>query len=185
MGIVEILLLAVALAMDAFAVSLGIGATGRAATPRARFRLSFHFGFFQFLMPVIGWLGGTGLARFIGGIDHWVAFGLLSFVGGRMVRGAFADDGEAKPDDPSRGRMLLMLAVATSIDALAIGLSLAMLRVQALQPALVIGVVTGGLSLLALMLGERLGVSLGKKAEVVGGLVLIGIGLRVLLTHLV
>ena len=185
MGVVEILLLAVGLAMDAFAVSLGIGASGRACSPRARFRLAFHFGLFQFMMPIIGWLGGSAVARFIGGIDHWVAFGLLAFVGGRMVRSAFvAADEELNPCDPSRGRTLVMLAVATSIDALAVGLSLAMLQVSALQPSVVIGVITAGLSLLALLVGQRLGLALGKKAEAVGGLVLIGIGLRVLITHL-
>ncbi len=184
MGIVEILLLAVGLAMDAFAVSLGIGASGRACTPRACFRLCFHFGLFQFMMPILGWLGGTGLARFIGGVDHWVAFGLLAFVGGRMVWGAFVDEEEIKPDDPSRGRTLVMLAVATSIDALAVGLSLAMLGVHVLRPSIVIGVVAAGLSLLGLVLGRRLGLALGKKAELVGGLVLVGIGLRVLFTHL-
>ncbi|MGQ9686710.1 MAG: manganese efflux pump MntP [Thiobacillaceae bacterium] len=177
-------MLAVGLAMDAFAVSLGIGTTGRACTPRARFRLAFHFGLFQFLMPVLGWLGGTAVARWIGAFDHWVAFALLAFVGVRMIRSALAPDQECKPDDPSRGRTLVMLAVATSIDALAVGLSLAMLRVTVFQPAVVIGLVTGCLTLAALFLGEKLGLALGRWAEALGGLVLIGIGLRVLATHL-
>jgi manganese efflux pump family protein len=184
LGIVEVLVLAVGLAMDAFAVSLGIGATGQACTPRARFRLSFHFGFFQFMMPIAGWLGGTAVARLVGGIDHWVAFGLLAFVGGRMIHSAFDGAEGPKACDPSRGRTLVILAVATSIDALAIGLSMAMLHVNAVQPSVVIGVVTASLSLAGLMLGQKLGVALGKRAEVVGGLVLIGIGLRVLFSHL-
>ena len=178
------LLLAVGLAMDAFAVSLGIGTTGRACTPRARFRLAFHFGLFQFLMPVLGWLGGTAVARWIGAFDHWVAFALLAFVGVRMIRSALAGTEECKPEDPSRGRTLIMLAVATSMDALAVGLSLAMLGVAVLAPALVIGLVTGGLALAALLAGEKLGMAIGRWAEVLGGLVLLGIGMRVLVTHL-
>jgi manganese efflux pump family protein len=185
MSLIEILLMAVGLAMDAFAVSLGIGTTGRADSLRARFRLAFHFGLFQFLMPVLGWLGGTQVERWINTFDHWVAFGLLLFVGGRMIRSGLGASEEIEPSDPSRGRELLILSIATSIDALAIGLSLAMLRVNVLQPSVIIGVVTGGLSMGGLLLGGRLGTTFGKRTEVVGGLILIGIGLRVLITHLV
>ena len=184
MPFVEMVLVAVGLAMDAFAVSLGIGTTRRASTPRSIFRLSFHFGLFQFLMPVIGWYAGSRVAYLISGVDHWVALALLAFVGGRMVRSGFDSDATSVASDPSRGRSLVMLSVATSIDALAIGLSLAMLQVNIWQPSIVIGVITGSMSLGALLVGHRLGQAFGKRAEIIGGLILIGIGLRILVTHL-
>jgi putative Mn2+ efflux pump MntP len=182
-GLVEILLLAVGLAMDCFAVSLGIGTTRQACSPRPVFRLSFHFGLFQGLMPLLGWFGGSRVAHLIGGVDHWVAFGLLSWVGGRMILSGFDEDGESYSCDPSRGRTLVVLSIATSLDALAVGLSLAMLRVDILSPVLIIGVVTALISVAGLMLGSRLGKAFGKRTEIVGGLVLIGIGLRVLIGH--
>jgi putative Mn2+ efflux pump MntP len=184
MSLIETLLMAVGLAIDAFAVSLGISAAGQANSLRARFRLAFHFGLFQFLMPIIGWLGGTQVARLISRFDHWVAFGLLLFVGGRMVRSGLGADEEPEQSDPSRGHTLVMLSIATSIDALAIGLSLATLRINVLQPSAIIGAITASLSVAGLLLGHRLGASFGKRAQVLGGLVLNGIGLRVLITHL-
>jgi putative Mn2+ efflux pump MntP len=185
MGFVEIFLIAVGLAMDAFAVSLGAGTTRYLQGPRPVFRLSFHFGLFQALMPTLGWLAGSNIARFIASFDHWVALGLLTFVGARMIRSGLDPDGEVLAGDPSRGATLVMLAIATSIDAFAVGLSLAMLAVPILYPVVVIGVVTGCLSLLALLAGHRLGKVFGKRMEVVGGLILIGIGVRVVVSHLV
>jgi manganese efflux pump family protein len=184
MNLIEILLIAVGLAMDAFAVSLGAGTTGFIKGPRPVFRLSFHFGLFQALMPLLGWLAGSRVAGFISAFDHWIALALLSFVGIRMIRSGLGAEGEVARTDPSRGGTLVMLSVATSIDAFAVGLSLAMLRVHILYPSLVIGVVTGGLCVLALLLGKRLGDTVGKRMEVVGGLILNGIGLRILLVHL-
>ncbi len=184
MSIVEIMLIAVGLAMDAFAVALGIGTTQAATGRRAVFRLSFHFGLFQFLMPILGWLAGSSIAQFISAFDHWVALVLLAFVGGRMVQSGLDPNGESYRTDPSRGRTLLMLAVATSIDAFAIGLGLAMLNINIIYPSTIIGVVAAGFTLLGLALGSRLGAWFGKRMEVVGGLVLIGIGLRVVITHL-
>lgn len=185
MDFISILLIAVGMAMDAFAVSLGIGTTRRATLPRPIFRLSFHFGLFQFLMPILGWSAGSTIASLISRFDHWVAMGLLAFVGGRMIRSGLDPGGEAYPSDPSRGGTLVMLSVATSIDAFAIGLSLAMLRVNILYPSVVIGVVTASLSLLGLLIGHRLGTTFGKRMEVLGGVILNGIGLRVLITHLI
>lgn len=185
MQIVEILLIAVGLAMDAFAVAIGIGSTRRANGGRAAFRLSFHFGLFQFLMPVMGWLVGNSVERFISTIDHWIAFALLAFVGGRMVQSGFdASNEESQLGDPSRGRMLLTLAIATSIDALAIGLSLAMLSVDIIFPSIVIGVVASVFTLTGLGIGYRLGELFGKRMEIIGGLILIGIGVRVVISHL-
>jgi putative Mn2+ efflux pump MntP len=184
MGPLEIGLLAVALAMDACAVSLGVGAAGRAAGMRPVFRLSFHFGLFQFLMPVLGWLAGSTLASLIAAADHWVAFALLSFVGGRMILAASSDEPRRVAPDPSRGLTLVLLALATSIDAFAVGLSLALVGVSIWLPSAVIGLVTAALSLVALKAGARLGRVFGRRMEVLGGLVLIGIGVRILVQHL-
>jgi putative Mn2+ efflux pump MntP len=183
MGFVEVLIIAVGLAMDAFAVSLGAGTSGRATGGRAAFRLSFHFGLFQFMMPVIGWFLGTKIAPLISSVDHWIAFGLLVVVGLRMIRSGLNQDGEIYTTDPSRGLTLVVLAIATSIDALAIGLGLAMMRVKIWYPSVIIGVVTGGLSLLGIQMGTRLGARFGKRMEVAGGILLNLIGLRILASH--
>ena len=183
MGLADVLLIAVGMAMDAFAVSLGIGTTRMACAPRSVFRLAFHFGLFQFLMPVLGWLAGSRFSGYISAFDHWVALALLAFVGGRMIRSGLDAHAQAFPCDPSRGRMLVTLSIATSIDAFAIGLSLAMLHMDILYPSVVIGVVTGTLSLIGLLIGHRLGEVVGKRMEIVGGLILVGIGLRIVVSH--
>ncbi len=183
MSLLEILLIAAGLAMDASAVSLVAGACGAAKGRRAAFRLAFHFGLFQFMMPVIGWFIGSRVAGLISRFDHWIAFALLAFVGARMIRSGF-DHLAVCPPDPSRGMTLITLSLATSIDALAIGLSLAMLRVGIWQPSVIIGLVTATLSLIAIQLGKRLGTAIGKRMEIAGGALLILIGLRILLSHL-
>ncbi len=178
-------LIAIGLAMDCFAVSLGVGTAGTAVGLRPTFRLFFHFGIFQAGMTLLGWLAGKTIVGYIASIDHWVAFGLLLFVGGRMIRSGLRKEGEAPAiPDPSRGLTLVMLSVATSIDALAVGLSLALLAVNVFWAALVIGLVSALLSLLGLLLGNQLGMRFGKSMEIVGGIILIGIGVRVLITHL-
>jgi putative Mn2+ efflux pump MntP len=183
MPLLAVVLIAVGLAMDAFAVSLGIGTTQYASKPRPVFRLAFHFGLFQALMPLLGWLAGLTVARFISSVDHWVALGLLGLVGVRMIRSGLDRDAQSHESDPSRGGTLIMLSVATSIDAFAVGLSLAMLRVQIVYPTVVIGVVTAGLSLIGLLAGNRLGKVFGKRMEIVGGIILIAIGIRVVISH--
>jgi putative Mn2+ efflux pump MntP len=183
-GFVEILLIAVGLALDAFAVSLGVGTSGLAASPRPMFRLSFHFGLFQFFMPVVGWYAGSHFARWIARWDHWVALALLSLVGFRMIRSGLSRESASYPVDPSRGWTLVVLSVATSIDALAVGLGLAMLRVAIWYPSIVIGVVTATLSVIGLFVGHRLGERFGKRMEILGGVILIGIGVRILISHL-
>lgn len=178
------LFIAVGLAMDAFAVSLGIGTTGRAKSPRPVFRLSFHMGLFQGVMTFLGWLAGSRIATLISSVDHWIALALLSFVGMRMIRSGFSKGDEIHPADPSRGRTLLILCIATSIDAMAVGLSMAMLGEKILIPCLIIGLVTLNLSLFGLLAGGFLGERFGKRMEIIGGLILIGIGLRILLEHI-
>jgi putative Mn2+ efflux pump MntP len=180
MGTFDIIVIAVGLAMDAAAVSLAAAASGFAKDGRAIFRLAFHFGLFQFIMPVFGWFLGIGFVSYLKAFDHWIAFGLLLFVGGRMVLSGAGGLEPAHKKDPSRGMTMVMLSIATSIDALAIGLSLAMMGVNIWYPAVIIGIVTGCLSLLAISIGKRLGVMFGKPMEIVGGLILIFIGSRIL-----
>ena len=184
MSLGEILVIAVGLSMDAVAVSLAASASNRAQGTRAMFRLSFHFGLFQFLMPIVGWFLGVSVARYIGAVDHWVAFALLALVGSRMIWAAVSGAEEELARDPSRGTTLIVLSLATSIDALAIGLTLAMLGARIWYASLVIGVVTGCLSLLAILLGKRVGRAIGTRMEAVGGVALIAIGVRILVEHL-
>ena len=183
--LITILGIALGLAMDAFAVSLGASAVLRNVTPRHYFRFAFHFGLFQFLMPVLGWLGGSTVARLTASFDHWVAFGLLAFVGAKMIREALADGAEERlRGDPTRGWSLLGLSVATSIDALAVGFSFALLDVSVWYPSVIIGVIAAGMTLLGMRLGGRLGHRFGRIMDVAGGLVLLAIGARILWQHL-
>ena len=183
MSFISILLIAISMAMDAFAVSLGSGVRIEPG-PRPIFRMAFHFGLFQGIMPIIGWLFGYSIEPFVKDFDHWVAFGLLAFVGFRMIRSGVSKNQDESRRDPSRGWTMVLLSVAVSIDALAIGLSLAFLNITIWTPALVIGLVTSGLSVIGLRVGNDFGKKYGKPVEVFGGLILIGIGIRIVVSHL-
>jgi putative Mn2+ efflux pump MntP len=184
MSLTDIFLIALSMAMDAFAVSLCSG--GKIGPgPRPVFRIAFHFGLFQALLPILGWLFGNTIEPLVKGFDHWVAFGLLTFVGVRMIRSGLSKNEEEIVKDPSRGWTMVMLSIAVSIDALAVGLSLGVIGVTIWTPALVIGLVTGALSLIGLRMGNGVGKRFGKPVEVLGGLVLIGIGVRVVMSHLI
>lgn len=177
--------LAVGLAMDAFAVSIAAGLIIPLLTYRHVFRLAFHFGLFQFLMPVVGWLAGRTIATYIGAYDHWIAFAVLIFIGGKMLwEAAYGDDKERARQDPTRGLLLVTLSIATSLDALAVGLSMAFLNVSVWMPSIVIGLVAGILTMLGLKFGSRIGGKFGTVAETIGGVVLVAIGLRILVSHL-
>ena len=181
----ETLGLAVGLAMDALAVSIAVGLRLGTLTGRHVFRLAFHFGLFQFLMPVIGWLAGRTVESHIRGVDHWLAFILLAFVGGKMLWEARPGAREgAAPGDPTRGWMLVLLSIATSIDALAVGLTLGLLQVSIWAPSVVIGLVACAFTAAGILSGSRIGTRLGRWPQVVGGLVLIGIGVKILIEHL-
>ena len=185
MTTVEILLLAVALAMDAVAVSLARGMALRRPTWGQTFLLAGAFGLFQALMPVLGWLLSSVFADALRSLAPWIAFGLLAVIGGKMIWESFHDDDE--DDDGAVGVPLLQvltLAVATSIDAFAVGVTFAVLDVDVAPAVAVIGVVTLALSLVAVRVGARVGERLGSRAELVGGIVLVLIGLRILLDHL-
>lgn len=170
--------------MDCFAVSLGIGTTGR-LSPRSVFRLSFHFGLFQMGMTLAGWLVGSTVERFIAPFDHWIAFGLLFWVGVRMIRAGLNPKEEPEVvADPSRGGTLVLLSVATSLDALAVGLSLAVMEADIFLSSAVVGITSLVLSLVGLAAGNGLGRKFGKRMEIFGGALLILIGLRIVITHL-
>lgn len=174
--------IAVALAMDAFAVALATGLTLPELTGRHLFRFGFHFGLFQALMPICGWLAGISLRAQIEAVDHWVAFTLLVSVGGKMLWDAcHNDDDNPRSGDPTRGISLVMLSIATSIDALAIGLSLAVLGIRIWTPALVIGLTAGALTVVGMLLGRRLGSIWGFRVEIAGGALLILIGCKILI----
>lgn len=173
-----------ALAMDAFAVAAAVSAGLPQMTLRHTFRLAWHFGLFQAAMPIIGWLGGIAVSSALAAVDHWIAFGLLGFLGLRMIQESFRKGGRRGDYDPTRGWSLVALSVATSIDALAVGVSLGLIQVSIWVPAVVIGLVALGLTALATRLGRKVGPRLGRWAERVGGLVLIGIGTRILIQHL-
>lgn len=180
----EIILLALALSIDAFAVSLAAAATGRITDQRSVFRLAFHFGLFQFLLPVMGWAAGAFVEQYLASIDHWVAFALLSFVGIRMLRVGRNPGETVIADDPSRGIALMMLSTAVSIDALAVGLILGMLHTDILLTSLLIGLITGTVSLAGIALGRTLQARVGSVAERIGGLILLAIAIRVLVAHI-
>ena len=184
MLLIDVLLIAVGLAMDACVVSAGAGASGRSSGRRAGFRLGFHFGLFQFLMPILGWFAGLTIAGAIASVDHWIAFLLLGIVGGRMIRSGLKAEEETDAGDPSKGWSLLMLSIATSIDALAVGFSLAMIGVDIWFPAVVIGLVTAAMSVAGLRLGASLGSRFGHRMEVAGGVILIFVGARIVFEHL-
>jgi putative Mn2+ efflux pump MntP len=184
MGWISLLATSVALAMDAFAVAIVTGLTLMPMTRRHIFRLAFHFGLFQAIMPTLGWAAGTAVYRYIASYDHWIAFSLLAFVGGRMMWNSMGAAKEARATtDPTSGWDLVLLSVATSIDALAVGISLAVIRSGIVIPALTIGVVAGGLTVVGMVLGRRIGTVWGRRVELLGGLVLIIIGLKILMEH--
>jgi putative Mn2+ efflux pump MntP len=186
MGWIAILGIAIALAMDAFAVAIAVSVTLGRPTGRQLFRLSFHFGWFQFMMPVIGWFAGRSVLGWIEAWDHWVAFGLLAFIGGKMIYEGFTVVGGRKDRkaDPTRGLSLVALSTATSVDALAAGFTFALVGVDVWYPAVLIGGVAGLLTLLGMKIGGRLGARFGKRMEIAGGLVLISIGIKILADHL-
>lgn len=187
MNLLNVLGIALGLAMDAFAVSIAAGMTIRHLTGRHVFRLAWHFGLFQALMPILGWLAGRTVAEAIAAYDHWVAFGVLVLIGGKMLRDAARSDettGLDETTDPTRGAMLVLLSIATSIDALAVGLGMALLGVSVWMPAVAIGLVAALATAIGIRFGNRLGARFRRLAAAFGGFVLAAIGVRILLSHL-
>lgn len=182
MNFLSILLIAAGLAMDAFAVSITSGITVRHLRIKHALKIALFFGFFQAIMPIIGWLSGMSLRNIISGFDHWIAFGLLSIIGCKMIYESFKLKKEKI--NPQNIYILFILSIATSIDALAVGLSLSFLKVAIILPAIIIGVVTFLLSFFGVYVGNKVGHFFERKIEMIGGLVLIGIGLKILIEHL-
>jgi putative Mn2+ efflux pump MntP len=179
-----ILPLAISLGIDAFSVAMSAGVFPTDDERRRAFRLVFHFGLFQGGMTLLGWLGGRTMASLIADFDHWIALALLSYVGGHMMLSAWRGDQEGCRQDPSRGVMLVLMSVGTSIDALAVGLSLALAGSPVLWPSLVIGLVAAVMTYAGLNLGHKLGLMFGRPVEFMGGVVLIAIGVQVVVSHL-
>ena len=188
MGIVELLLTAIALSMDAFAVSVCKGLGMRRMRYDQALVISLSFGVFQALMPLIGWLLGTSFSRYIQAFDHWIAFVLLAFLGGKMLWDVFHEKEDGEQESAERRldhRELFMLAIATSIDALAVGIAFACLDVNIWSSISIIGVTTLVISFAGVWIGNRFGNRFQKKAEIAGGLVLILIGVKILAEHLI
>ena len=182
MDIFTIILIAVGLAMDAFAVSIAKGIVIERERRKSALTLAAFFGGFQMLMPAIGYFAGLSFRDVIMGIDHWIAFGLLMIIGSKMIYDSTKK--EEKEDDSLKLHSLLILAIATSIDALMVGLSFAFLQTSILEPILAIGIVTFSLSFVGFYFGCGLGRVFGNRIKIVGGIILIAIGLRILLQHL-
>ena len=184
MDLLTVFFIAWGLSMDAMAVALASGCAAREIPWRPALRMAFFFGFFQMLMPVAGWLAGLGFKNVIARVDHWLAFLLLLFIGVKMIREARRPRDCRPRDNPQSLPVLLGLAVATSIDALAVGLSFSLLAVEIITPVLIIGLVTFLLSFLGVLAGHKFGTLIARKVEIIGGMVLIAIGLKILLEHL-
>lgn len=186
----ETWLLAVGLAMDCFAVSIASGILLKHARLRPMLVMAISFGFFQGLMPLLGWIGASFFSHLIESIDHWIAFSILLFLGGRMALESFKDEDCKQEFDPTKLKVVLALAVATSIDALAVGVSFAFLGIKdcaaILPPIGIIGFVSFVLSMIGLMFGIRFGCGIARKlrAELWGGIILIIIGTKILIEHL-
>ena len=188
MGLLELILIAIGLAMDAFAVSICKGLNMRKMNYRQAGIIALFFGGFQAIMPLIGWFLGKQFENYITSIDHWIAFLLLAFIGVNMIREALGDDEEDDETDGDKDRLdireLFMLAVATSIDALAVGITFAFLKVNILPAVSIIGIITFVISFAGVSIGHQFGRKYEKKAELAGGIILICIGLKILLEHL-
>lgn len=182
MSFIELFLIAVGLSMDAFAVSVCKGLSVKRLSPKHALIVGIYFGGFQFLMPVIGYLLGFRFEHIITNIDHWIAFVLLAFIGGNMIKESFGKSEEL--NDDFSFKTMLMMAVATSIDALAVGITFAFLSVRILPAAGLIGITTFIISGAGIYIGNVFGAKYKSKAELAGGVILILIGVKILLEHL-
>jgi putative Mn2+ efflux pump MntP len=183
--LLSILLIAVGLSADCFAVALGSSISKKVYSRMQIFRVALSFGLSQAIMPTLGWLAGKTIIDLIAGFDHWIAFALLAFVGGKMIFESIRSrHGEEKETDITKGLMLLTLSIATSIDALAVGLSFAFLKVNIALASPIIGIVAMVVTVVGFILGRKASKLIGKRAELIGGLILLAIAIRILLSHL-
>ena len=184
MGILEIILIGLGVAMDAFAVSVCKGLSMKTLSWKKAIIIALYFGIFQMLMPVIGYFLGTAFEGFVTSVDHWIAFILLALIGGNMIKESFSKESSEKCNDCVDFKTMVILAIATSIDALAVGITFAFLQTNIVLSVTSIGIITFILSLLGVKIGNTFGNKYEKKAELIGGLILILIGTKILLEHL-
>jgi manganese efflux pump family protein len=184
MDLITIIITAVGLGLDAFSVAIGLGAANKKRSWAPILRLSAAFGLFQFAMPVAGWLAGQTVVNIIAGYDHWIAFALLTYVGGKMIREGLQKESDVEKADQTRGLPLVSLSIATSIDALAVGFGLSLLKVPIMAPAAIIGVVCFLMTAVGMIFGKALAKIFGRKVEIFGGIVLIAIGVKILADHI-
>jgi manganese efflux pump family protein len=184
MDYITAVLIGIGLSMDAFAVSISTGINFKYLKMRHALRIASYFGLFQAIMPIIGWFLGFSLQKYVSEFDHWIAFILLSFVGGKMIYESYKNDQEDKVIYNLSKKLLFTLAIATSIDALAVGISLSFLK-TIVTPAIIIGIITFSLSFTGVQIGNRFGHFSEKRLEVYGGVILIGMGIKILLEHLI
>lgn len=182
MGIIEIFLISIGLAMDAFAVSICKGLSMKKLNIRKMIIVGLYFGVFQAVMPLIGFFLGKGFESFVTSIDHWIAFILLLFIGANMIKEAFGDYEEA--NDDTSFKVMVILAIATSIDALAVGITFAFLKVNIMLAVFLIGIITFGISALGVIIGNKFGNKFEKRAKLFGGAILILMGTKILIEHL-
>ncbi len=179
-----IILTAIGLAMDCLAVSISCGITMNEFNCKDAVILAIFFGGFQGGMALLGWIGGTGFADQIENIDHWVAFGLLAIIGGKMIKEGMEQKSECETFNIRKMRVLIILSIATSIDALAIGITYAFLQTPIIIPVLLIGIMSFLFAIIGSILGKRLGQFFGNHMEIIGGIILIGLGCKILVEHL-
>jgi len=184
MDMITIIIIAIGLALDCFAVSIASGVTIKNLKLKRALRIPIFFGSFQAIMALIGWLAASSFAGVISDIDHWIAFALLSFIGCRMIHESVKKESDKKEFDPLKLNVLLILSIATSIDSLAVGVSFAFLQISIIAPIIIIGVASFLFSLGGVFIGTKVGHFFEKKIEFVGGLILIGIGIKILVEHL-
>ncbi|KAB2867062.1 MAG: manganese efflux pump [Bacteroidales bacterium] len=182
MTIITLFILAIGLSFDTFAVSISSGIARKQIVFWEAFTVASVFGLFQALMPVLGWLGGVSIKTYIESFDHWIAFGLLSIIGVKMIIESFKED-EQKQFNPLNPKVMVTMAIATSIDALAVGISLAIVEVNMLFAFLIIGFVTFLVAMLGMLFGKKIGGKLGRRMEILGGIILIAIGIRIIAEH--
>lgn len=185
MGFIQLSLIGIGLAMDAFAVSICKGLNMQKINYQTTFLIGIFFGGFQALMPILGWLLGKQFEQDIISVDHWIAFGLLAFIGGKMIAEACQTEKEEElPTAKNELQEIIILAIATSIDALAVGITFAFLKTNIMEAVTIIGVITFFMSIIGVLIGNRFGAKYKNKAEFAGGVILVLIGTKILLEHL-
>ncbi|MBI4649760.1 manganese efflux pump [Candidatus Desantisbacteria bacterium] len=184
MSVITIILIGVGLSIDAFTISITSGITIKQLKINNAMKIAFFFGAFQAIMPLIGWKAGLELKNFLAGIDHWVIFSILVLIGCKMIYESFILKTEKKESNPLNIYVLLILSIATSLDALAVGISFAFLKISLLTAVIIIGGITFSLSFIGVYIGNKIGHFFENKIEIFGGIILICMGIKILIEHI-